>query len=203
MTEVDAGVPYQVAERAGVVEVVGADPDEVREALDLLAQFRRQQRSSVARVHSALMSAALEAGLPFVPPAALSQAQALAQHHAELLAQGAYSSAELAKLTGSASQSTVRTWLSRQRTAHALFAVKAEGRTLVPAFLFSKDGEPRRELRALIEPMAERGVDGWQLWTWLTSPSSLLSGEIPERVAVQDEKRAARAAQRFAAQIAS
>jgi hypothetical protein len=41
-------------------------------------------------------------------------------------------------------------------------------------------------------------VDGWESWTWLTSPSSYLSGDVPEQVAVTDPARAAQDAARFA-----
>ena len=42
------------------------------------------------------------------------------------------------------------------------------------------------------------GIDGWPLWTWLTSPTSFLSGQTPESVARTAPERAMTAATRFA-----
>ena len=70
---------------------------------------------------------------------------------------------------------------------------------MIPAFQFDESGEPRPELRPMLSALQEGGLEGWSLWTWLTRPTSFLSGGVPEEVARTNPKRALRAAQRFAA----
>ncbi|MCB0951087.1 MAG: hypothetical protein K0U84_22220 [Actinomycetia bacterium] len=60
--------------------------------------------------------------------------------------------------------------------ARELFTVKHDGRTIIPAFQLDADGEPRPELQPVLQPLIDAGVQSWALWTWLTSPTSLLSG---------------------------
>lgn len=105
----------------------------------------------------------------------------------------------LQQLRGDRQTSSTRTWVARKRDARELFTVTHDGQTIVPAFQFTSDGSLRAELRPLLEALAAGGVDGWQLWTWLTSPSSLLSGGVPHEVAWMQPERALRAGQRFAA----
>jgi hypothetical protein len=47
--------------------------------------------------------------------------------------------------------------------------------------------------------LIDAGVQSWALWTWLTSPTSLLSGEIPEQLVRSTPQRVLRAARRLAA----
>jgi hypothetical protein len=67
----------------------------------------------------------------------------------------------------------------------------------VPAFQITAAGEPRPELRPLLQELLVTGIGGWAAWTSLTAPSSLLSGEVPEQLAATDPARAPRAATRF------
>jgi hypothetical protein len=69
----------------------------------------------------------------------------------------------------------------------------------VPAFQITAAGEPRPELRPLLQELLVTGIGGWAAWTWLTAPGSVLSGEVPEQVTATDPARALRAATRFAA----
>jgi len=50
----------------------------------------------------------------------------------------------------------------------------------------------------MLDVLLNGGIDGWPLWTWLTSPTSLLSGQTPEAVAKTAPERAMTAATRFA-----
>ena len=80
-----------------------------------------------------------------------------------------------------------------------MFTVPDGVRAIIPAFQLDNAGEPRGDLAPLLSVLLPAGVDGWELWTWLTSPTSLLSGDIPEVVAAANVDRALTAPQRFAA----
>ncbi len=193
---------YEIAEQPDRVEVVGASADEVREALALLDRVRARQRGHAAAVRDELTAAVLDAGMPLATGPSLAQAERLAARRASLLGQPSYSNEELRDVVGQKSASSARTWLHRRREERSLFSVTYSGRTVIPAFLFDSEGRPRDELKPMLEALLSGGVDGWQLWTWLTNPSNLLSGEIPEAVAATDPARATRAAERFVAQLA-
>lgn len=77
------------------------------------------------------------------------------------------------------------------------FAVAAGDGAAAPAFQFDETGAVRAELRPILEVLCGAGVGGWQLWVWLTTPTPLLSGEVPERLARTEPARVLRAAQRF------
>jgi hypothetical protein len=104
--------------------------------------------------------------------ASSAQAQRLAEHRARLFASGA-----LVTERGGA-----RAGPAPRPASQALFTVRDGEQTLAPAFQFTSDGSSRPELRPLIATLMADGIDGWQLWTWLTSPSSLLSGGVPHEV---------------------
>ncbi|MCZ2826011.1 MULTISPECIES: hypothetical protein [unclassified Modestobacter] len=124
-------------------------------------------------------------------------AQRLAAHRARLLATEVFTYDTLQRLRGDRQASSTRTWVARTCAARELFTLTHDGQTIVPAFQFAADKSLRPELRPLLEALAVGGVDGWQLWTWLTSPSGLLSGGVPHEVVRTQPKRALRAAQRF------
>jgi len=90
-------------------------------------------------------------------------------------------------------------WLYEQLRDRRLIVVQDGDSLRVPAFMLTADGQPRPELRQLLHELRAAGVDGRSAASWLNSPSSLLSGEVPEQVARTDPARAARAAARFAA----
>lgn len=91
-------------------------------------------------------------------------------------------------------------WVAARCREHALLAWRQpDGSAVIPAFQLSDAGEPRAELRPLLGRLLGAGIDTWTAWTWLTQPSSLLSGEVPERAAATVPERALRAATRFAA----
>lgn len=133
-----------------------------------------------------------------IPPATLIQAQRLAAHRNALLATPVFTHETLSELRGNARPSSTRTWLTRRRDEHALFTVNVKGTTVIPAFQLDENGEPRPELQPIVSALQEGGIEGWSLWTWLTKPTSFLSGGVPEEVARTNPERALRAAQRFA-----
>jgi hypothetical protein len=139
------------------------------------------------------------ANVSHTPPASLAQAQRLATHRDALLATPVLTYDTLQELRGDVRESSTRAWVARRRDAYQVFTVTHKGRTLIPAFQLAERGQPREDLQAMLSTLAEAAIQGWSLWTWLTSPSSSLSGEIPEPVARTTPQRAQRAAQRCAA----
>jgi Protein of unknown function (DUF2442) len=128
------------------------------------------------------------------------QAQRLAAHRSRLLATGWLTVAELAARRGDADVAATGAWLATRLLARELIVVTGpDGNLVVPAFQLTEAGDPRPELGPLLSALRAAGIGGWAAWTWLTSPSSLLSGDLPEQVAISDPARAVRVAARFAA----
>jgi hypothetical protein len=130
--------------------------------------------------------------------AGAAQARRLAAHREALLRSGTYTVAELSALRGE-DLATTRLWLAQQLGDRSLFVVLHGEDQLVPAVLLTEAGQPRPELRPLLEVLADAGgLGGWSIWTWLTAHSPLLSGERAVDVAASDPHRARSAAERFA-----
>lgn len=194
---------YDVAERSGHVEIRGVSRRRVVEALDLLERVRAVQAEHAAVTRDELVHTLMAGNIPLTPPATVAQAQRLAAHRDALLATPIYTHGSLSELRADAKESSTRTWLSRRKAENKIFTVLHNGRTLIPAFQLDDRGEPRPELQPLLIALQGAGVQGWALWTWLTSPTSLLSGAIPEQLVGSAPKRVLRAAQRFAAATAA
>jgi hypothetical protein len=193
----------EVAERDGVLEVTGVDRRDLEAALQLLPTVRELQAEDAALTRVALARALMHQHVPLTPPASVAQAVRLAAHRGSLLAGEVFTHETLQQLRGDRQVSSTRTWVTRRRAARELFTVTHDGQTIVPAFQFTAEGKLRPELQPMLEALIDGGVDGWQLWTWLTSASSFLSGEVPHEVARNQPERALRAAQRFASQNAA
>jgi hypothetical protein len=175
-------------------------PVELTEALEqLLELVHTLQADHVEAIRDDLVQVLMSRGVSLTPPATLVQARRLATHRDALLATPVLTHETLSELRGDKSVSSTRTWLARRRDGRAVFTVNYKGRTLIPAFQLDEHGEPRAELQSILSALSEGGVQNWSLWTWLTKPTSFLSGGVPERVARTDPARALRAAQRFAA----
>lgn len=174
----------------------------LREFLELFNAVRALQAEHVEASREELLRALMGHGVSLTPTATLSQSKRLATHRNALLATPSHTYTSLSEQRDS-SESSTRTWVARRRQAHKLFTVDHDGRTLIPAFQFDEHGRLRTELAPILTVLAEGGVRDWSLWTWLTSPTSFLSGEVPERIATTDPARALRAAQRFAAGAAA
>jgi len=190
---------YEVEERGDHLEVRGVSRWEVLEALRLLADVQVVQATSAAEVRDSLVQTLMGKGVSLVPPASLAQAQRLAAHRNALLATPAYTHESLQQVRGDAKESSTRTWLSRRRDAREAFTVSHGGRTIVPAFQFDADAEPRPELQPVLQTLIDGGVQSWALWTWLTASTPLLSGAVPEQLVRSNPQRVLRAAQRFVA----
>jgi hypothetical protein len=190
---------FEVEERGDHVEVRGVSRHEVLEALHLHAEVQVAKAAHTADVRDSLVRTLMGKGVSLVPPASLAQAQRLAAHRDALLATPVYTHESLQQMRGDTRASSTRTWLSRRKDARELFTVKHDGRTVIPAFQLDADAEPRPELQPVLQTLIDAGVQSWALWTWLTSPTSLLSGEIPEQLVRSTPHRVLRAAERFAA----
>ena len=198
-----SSTPYDIAERSDHVEVRGVSRGRLVEALDLLDKVRAVQAEHAAVTRADLVNTLMAGNVPLTPPATLAQAQRLASHRDALLVTAVLTHASLRELRGDSRESSTRTWLSRRRDAAEMFTVTHNGRTLIPAFQLDDGGEPRTELQPILAALTSAGVQGWSLWTWLTSPAALLSGEIPEQLARTAPQRVLRAANRFGAATAA
>jgi hypothetical protein len=215
---------YDIAERRDHLEIRGLSRVELDETLELLGLVqslqaeiavsrgelahtlehllelvRSLQAEHVETIRDDLLQVLMRQGVTLTPPASLTQARRLAAHREALLATPVFTHDTLSELRGDTSASSTRTWLARRRDDHALFTVNHKGRTLIPAFQLDERGEPRPELQPILSVLDEGRVNGWSLWTWLTKPTSYLSGGVPEQMARTDPTRVLRAAQRFAA----
>lgn len=198
-----AGFVYEIAERAGHLEVRGVSRREVEDALELIGQVRVLQADHAAATRADLLRALMARNVALTPPATVAQAQRLASHRDALLATPVFTHDTLRALRGDATASSTRTWLTRRRDNHEVFTLTHNGRTLIPAFQLDELGGPRPELQPTLMALAGAGITGWSLWTWLTSPTALLSGEIPEQLARRAPTRVLRAARRFASNAAA
>jgi hypothetical protein len=126
-----------------------------------------------------------------------AQSRRLAAHRKELLECCAYTVAELARVRGEDLADT-RPWLAGQNGDQTLFVVQHDGQQLVPAFLLTVAGEPVRHLQPLLAVLAEAGVGGWTAWTFLSSRTALLGGDVPPEVAAADCPTGRRCSPRWA-----
>ena len=198
MPEVASALHYDVADQSDHVEVRGVSGNDVLEALRLLDKVRELQAAQLGAKRGDLVRALMTSNISLTPPASVAQAQRLATHRDALLATPVLTYDTLQLLRGDPKESSTRTWFARRRAQHAVFAVTHNGRTLIPAFQFDESGRPRPELQPMLDVLLTGGIDGWPLWTWLTSPTSLLSGQTPEATAKTAPERAFTAAARFA-----
>lgn len=171
---------------------------ELAELLELLNLVRAVQAGHVDATRDELLRALIGRNVSLTPLASLNQARQLATHRNALLVTPFHTYESLGELLDK-SESNTRTWVARRREAHELFTVTYNGRTLIPGFQFDQHDKLRPELQPMLSALDEGGVRDWSLWTWLTKPTSFLSGEVPEQVARTDPPRALRAAQRVAA----
>jgi hypothetical protein len=195
----DATMAFDIQDHHDHVEVRGIGRDDIVTALKLFESFRRLQADQAQVKRSELVQALMVSEISLTPPATVAQARRLALARDALLASGVLTHDTLQQLRGDKNPSATRTWLSRARAKHELFTVTHLGRALIPAFQFNEQGEPRPELQPLIAVLAEHDVDAWSMWTWLTRPTSFLSGQVPEQVAHDAAARAVKAATRFVA----
>jgi hypothetical protein len=136
---------------------------------------------------------------PDTTAAGQQQAQLRAAHRGQLLASAWLTLTELAARRGDSDVGATGAWTAARVLAGELIVLNGpDDNLVVPAFQLTPGGDPRPELRPLLAELRAGRVSGGESWTWLTSPSSYLSGDVPEQVAGTDPARAAQAAARFA-----
>ncbi len=106
---------------------------------------------------------------------------------AQLLDGGWCDYAEVGRLRG-VSENAARFALHKAADRRAVLLVQHEGSTLVPAFQLDADGQVRRELLAVLEPLLAAALDPWRTWIWLTTPAALLGGAVPHEAARDAEE---------------
>lgn len=185
----------------GEFRVPGLTVERLRRALRLLTAADTMQGEIADERREQLLQAMLVAEVDPVPYATLRQAERLARHREQLLATGAHTIASLGALRGDAAESATRTWLTRRRKAHELFTVTSRQATLVPAFQLDAAGEPVAALEPVLRTLDQAGLTGWELWTWLATPTSWLSGKVPATLLASAPDRVVTAAERFASNI--
>jgi uncharacterized LabA/DUF88 family protein len=140
-----------------------------------------------------------EREIPPVDLEVVAQARRTADVRRALLDTTAYTLEELKEVRGDAFIALTKTRLARQRNDREVIAVTSGDRLLIPAFQFGPGATPRVELQPLIATLFADGVDEWSVWSWLTSPSDLLSGGVPEEVVGTDPESVRRAAEQYGA----
>lgn len=181
------------------------DPAVVREALERVLPLATAQARAVTENYDRLLETLMTDldVLDPVPHASVAQAQRIAETRNRLLAAGAWTVSALAEARGT-SESSVRTWLSRQRAADRLISVKVQGQVHVPALLLDDAAEPYDGVAATLRPLREVGMDAWAIWVWLDTPSGWLDGDRPgDLLAHGAADRVARAAESQASNAVS
>lgn len=200
MTE-QAPARVHVSNASGKVEVSGLSEDDVKNAISLYRAVTNERVRAREALASHVNQAMVEAGIPLVSDASQRQLQRSAALRKRLLQEnGAVTYASLAELRED-KESSVRTWVSRERRRNELFTVKLKGQTLIPSVQLTESGKVNPLIAELVRPLLQAGLDSWSLWAWLTSPAGLLSGEIPAEVAAINMKRAHTAATRYATEL--
>lgn len=185
----------------GHVEVVGLNKEDVEYAICLYQEIGNERLRARTALASYINQAVFASGIELVPAASQRQIQRSASLFKQLIEdQGAETYASLSELRGT-QESSVRTWVSRARKQHEMFTVELQGQTLVPQVQLTDTGNINPLIVDLVRPLILAKLDGWSIWSWLTSPSGFLSGDIPALVSRTNAKRANRAAERYAAEI--
>jgi len=184
--------------RSAAIEADMPESD-VRNLLFLLLQAGKLQerRAPAARRDLAKVLGPSLADLDPVPYATVEQARRLAALRIFLLRRGALSTAAIADARG-ITPNNARQWVLRNRKAYRIFTV-SYGETLVPAFLFDEEFEPRPEIQEPIRALRQAGEDGWALWAWFATPSPWVGGRVPAALLSTDPELVAESARQRAA----
>jgi hypothetical protein len=87
-----------------------------------------------------------------------------------------YGSVQISKVLGGISRQAV----ADRRSRHTLLALRtSDGQWVYPTFQFDEHHEVIPGLPAVVQTLAESGVDDWTLAGWLVSPMRSLGGSTP------------------------
>lgn len=189
------------SEREIEFELHGLTHTEVQDAINAYAkhvQLRVQARAELR----ATVDRAYVSDLPLISEATQKQAVRSADAHVRLIEdEGAVTYKTLSELRGTR-ESGARSWVNRLRRGNLLFTVEVKGKTLIPTVQLSADGQLNEHISEhLVKPLLSAGMEPWALWSWLTSPTGLLSGEIPAEAVANNQKRVLRAVERQVADL--
>jgi hypothetical protein len=165
------------------------EPDAVQKAMSSLQTQSRE-------VWERLVGALAPPARPVPDEGFVLQARRNAELRGRLLREWrVLTSAQVADVAGSAAGNRAAL-ATRWRQEARIFGVPAQGgggEYVYPSFQFTPDGQPRANLRQLIEafPVAARE---WQLFAWLTGASGWLDGQRPLDRVDEDPQAVLRAA---------
>lgn len=197
----EANHPYEVRAVQDHVEVIGLSLNDVEEALQLAQQVSAARLELRRSFEGQINRILLERAGDLLPSASQRQIQRTADLRQSLLAEnGAETYKSLATLRDT-KPSSVRTWVSRARERGELFTINLQGTTLIPRVQLTEDGNLHPAITPLVRTLLSADLDAWSLWAWLTSPTGLLSGDIPAEIAPVKPSRAQKAADRYAAEL--
>jgi hypothetical protein len=121
-------------------------------------------------------------------PAEVWHAQQSAQARSELIEEfGAFSAEEVADQAGSRARNR-SALASRWHSEGRILAVAWHGRTLYPVFQF-RDGRPHPVVERVAAILSERGLGGWALALWFTTPSGWLWDRRPVDLLDEEPER--------------
>lgn len=192
---------FSVDLETGELRVAGVAEQDLFAGLRLLDAAQGIQ-GELTNLHAdTLLSVMTSAGVPALPEANAILAQRRSMLRKRLLDSGYFSSSDIAILRG-ISESSARTFVAREREKRRLFTVKHDGRVLVPQILLDADGKPTAVSDA-VRVLVPLGLKGWELWSWLASPSGWLSGDVPADVFATDPERAMTAVTAYASELST
>lgn len=112
-------------------------------------------------------------------PAAVLQVRRNVEARQHLLDEfGAYTSADIAELAGSAAENrsaTANRWRHEQR----IFGVRHRDAVYYPGFQFGGDGRPLPAVRDVLEVLSAHGLTDWEIALWFTATTSSLDDRRP------------------------
>lgn len=130
-------------------------------------------------------------------PAHSNNAAAL---RAQLMASGTWSLEDLSTRRGESTETTMR-WLSARRPTAVRVVDQGEAR--YPRVQFDQAGNQRSVVAQCVRALLEAGHEPCFVWAWLSTPTGLLSGEIPLDVIDTQPERVRNAARRMASRTTS
>lgn len=184
----------------GYTLVIGLDENDVRQAVEgWIDRHERRQATSRYRVKYVLREKLASSQIPGPPDTKTILALRRTELRDKLLSRGYFSNEDIANLRNT-TVSSARTFVARSRKKRQIFTVKHGRHVVVPGILLDADGQPTA-ISGAIAILVPLGLDGWDLWAWLASPSGWLSGDVPADVFTTDPERAMTAVRAYASEL--